>query len=103
MFKVICIDDLTLTRTIPGATCPQVGDKVTVVEVVDHMGMTMYALAEFPPIGQFELIFDAEAFAPLDGPDEREIIEERLEGAVTMEEQRFEKIWRNVIHQIENK
>ena len=93
MFKVICIEDLKPVRNPPpGYLVPTITDIVTVEKVVNYWGSEMYRLVEFPPVDGFTFIYDAHAFAPLNGPDEVAIAEARIEADAKELDAEFAKI-----------
>ena len=74
--KVLCVAKLYPAFTVPGFRSPNIGDTRTVAaeEKDDKTGCLMYQLAEFPPVGHHIFIYEACAFAPLNGPDEVELM-----------------------------
>lgn len=113
--KVICISDEWDVPARSDRPRPAFANPYTVVhsEIDTDDGMLMYELAEFPPANGQYFTFDANAFAPLNGPDERDRLEEwqasrltevdRLLQAcadmmpeVQMEPGAFERVWNNV-------
>jgi len=85
MFQVICIGEFDAT----GCAMPAIGDIVTVNAKEMDGDTLMYELEEYPPIEKdgklYRFTFEAEAFAPLGGPDERERLEAYQREQLTIE------------------
>lgn len=93
MFKVMCIEYLQPVRNPPpGYRTPKITDVVTVERIVNFRGFEMYLLIEYPPIEGLTFIYDAHAFAPLSGPDEVELLEQRTEAEIARLEAEYHAI-----------
>jgi len=94
MMKVFCISKLFSARTPApqGWDAPEIGEEVTVVGSIHIDDVVYFRLKEYPPTREYDRAYNAKAFAPLDGPDEREIIEERRRER----EERMAKVWKGI-------
>lgn len=66
--KVICIKEMIQIGSMPTPS-PEVGSEYNIVLRFKHKGRELCELAEFPRRDGYVFAYDAEAFAPLNGPD----------------------------------
>lgn len=79
--QVICVTDHDFNGIgCPTVPVPDIGEIVTVINERIVLGVDCYELAEYQsPSKAMKWFYDKRNFAPLDGPDETELVTEEFE------------------------
>jgi len=88
--EVMCIREVK-TNTSGTPSIVKVGEVYTVVEIQPcscPCGREYYVLAE----GHTDMFYNSELFAPVDGPDERVILEQRTDTEIARLEKEYREI-----------
>jgi hypothetical protein len=108
--KVICIEETIQFGNVPSPS-PVVGCEYTIVRRFTFEGFELCELAEFPRKDGYLFGYDVKAFAPLNGPDERERLEAYLQKQEKMDkvlmalaetsdepmpQDAFDRVWKNI-------
>lgn len=99
--RVICITGKDFSPDMCWAKSsdnePAIGDILTVVEEKTFMGIDCYRFAEWVTVFG-NVFFDCRNFSPLDGPCEKEMMDDRADQEIA----HLDKSFRDLVHEVEN-